>query len=142
MERAGGFDAGARRVSSGRFRRFHEHLSDAVATVRLVDYQSRDPAPGAAVVRHRHHEVRRGPDERAAVVGDEHIGSRIGEHVFECGTQAICGLRMAQIAEQASEVIDIREPTRANNHCGHPDRIMNAPDEEPLKIQRSPLAAL
>lgn len=85
MERTGGLDPRALRVPRSRFGRFQKHLADAAATVRLVDYECRYPAPRAAVVRHWHHEVRRGAEERAVIVGDEHIGSRIREHAFQYG---------------------------------------------------------
>ena len=119
MERAGGLDARARRAPSGRLDRFHEHLADAVATVGLIDHEGCDPAPGATVVRHRHEEVCRGSDERQAVVGDEDIGPRVGEHVLEPIAECVRGLRMTQLVEQASQLIGILGASRANRHSNH-----------------------
>jgi hypothetical protein len=82
-ERGGGFDTRASRVTSNSLYGLHESLADAVAAMRLIDDERRDPTPGAAVVQNWHQEVRRGPDERPAVVGDEHTGSRIRERTLE-----------------------------------------------------------
>jgi hypothetical protein len=78
-----------------------------VATVGLVDNDGCDPAPGAIVVCHRHEEVRCGPDERHAVIGDEDIGPRIREYALEPTAECVFGLRMAQLVEQVSELIGI-----------------------------------
>lgn len=123
MKRARGFDARADGLASGFLRHVHEHVADALATVTLVDDESSDPAPGAIVVRHWHEEVRRGPDKRPAVVGNEHIGPRISEHGLEPTAKCVSGLRMAQLVEQASELISILDPSRANAHCSHPGRV-------------------
>jgi hypothetical protein len=119
MERARGFDARAGGVPSGPLCRFHKHLADAVSTVGLLDNQGCDPAPGAMVVCDWHEEVRCGSDERPAVLGDEHIAPRISEHALEPTTECMRCLRMAQLVEQASELIGIVEPSRANGHCSH-----------------------
>jgi hypothetical protein len=127
MDRAGGFDARAIGFSRGCFRRSHEHLADVVTTVRLVDNEGCDPTPRAIVVRHWHEVVGCSPDERpAAVVGDEHIGPRIGEHAFEPTAELVSSLRMAELVEQASELIGILLSSRANRHSSHLGRIMNA----------------
>src|SRR5262249_41634841 len=81
---------------------------------------------GAPVVRHWYEEVGCGPNERPAVVGDDHVSPRIGEHVFEPPAKCLSGLRMAYLVEQASELIGILRPSRANCRCRHLRRSMNA----------------
>jgi hypothetical protein len=122
MERACGFDPRARGVSRRLLRGVHEPAADPVAPVGLGDHEGRDPAPGPIVVRHRHEEVRGGPDERAVVVCNEHVGAWIGQHAFEPTAERVCGLRMAQLIEQASELFGILNPSRANRHRTHLSR--------------------
>jgi hypothetical protein len=93
MQRTGGFDARTRRGASGSLRYFHESLADAVAAMRFIDYQRRDPTPGAAVVQNWHQEVRRGSDERPADVGDEQSarGSASAPSRAPAKASSVCG---------------------------------------------------
>lgn len=126
VKRAGGFDPRAGGVPSILLGRNHEQVADAVAAMRLVDYEGCDPAPWTAVVRYGHEEVRRRPDQRLPVVRDEHIGSNIREHAFEATAQHVWRLRIAQLIEEADELFGILEPSRANCHRGHLGRSMKA----------------
>ena len=75
---------------------------------------------------HWHQEAGCSPDERAGVVGDEHIRPRIGEHAFEASMEFVDNLLMAQLVEQASELIGVLGSSRANDHCSHLGQSMNA----------------
>ena len=77
-----------------------------------------NPAPRTGVVRHRNEEVRRGADERAARPGDEHTGSRVGEHGLERSVQRVLVPRMTQLTEAASELGGVHAPCRANGCLG------------------------
>jgi len=83
MERARRLGPRAPDVPRSHFGGFHERMADAPPAMRLVNYECCNPAPGSAVVRHWHHEVGCGANDRAVVVGDEDISSRIGEHAHE-----------------------------------------------------------
>lgn len=126
VQPASGFDARAGGVLRRPLRRLDEHVADAAAAVGLVDHEGRDPTPGAIVVRHWHQEARRGPDEHPGVVSDKHIGPRIRERAFEASMEFIDCLLVAQLVEQASDLIGVLESSRANGHCGHLDQSMNA----------------
>jgi hypothetical protein len=101
-------------------------VADAVAAVGLVDHEGCDPAPGAIVVRHWHQEACRNPDERPGVVGDEHVGPRIVEHAFNPSMKVVDSLLVAQLVEQASELIGVLGSSRTNGHCSHLRQSMKA----------------
>jgi hypothetical protein len=126
VQRTRGFDARAGGGSRRPLRRLDEDVADAAAAAGLVNHESCDPAPRAIVVRHWHQEVCRSPDERPGVVGDEHVGSRIGEHAFEASVKVVDSLLVAQLVEQASELIGVFGSGRANGHCSHLGQSMKA----------------
>jgi len=135
IQRAGGFDAGTLGLSRGCFRRFHEHLADAVAMVRLVDHEGCDPALRAPVVRHWYEEVDCGPNERPAVVGDDHVSPRIGEHVFE---------PPAKVPLRSADGLSGRTGERAHRHPpaepselplpSSPPEYERVPESAPLRL--------
>jgi len=119
MECARGFDAGARDVPGGFLGRFNKHVADTTAAVSLVNHEGRDPTPGAIVMRHWHEEIRRGTDQRAVIVSDEYVGTRISEHVREPPAEGSRRLWVAQLVEEAGELVGIVDPSRTHIHGAH-----------------------
>jgi len=121
MQGAGRFEPRAGGLPGRRLGCSHEQLPDPVAAMRFVGNDGRDSAPGATVMGDRDKEVGHSPDQRPGVVGDEHIGSRIGEHVFKPTAQHVGSLLMAQLIKQASELIGILEPSERRLQSSRPE---------------------
>jgi len=119
MECARGLDAGARDVPGGLLGRFHKPVADPATAVCLVHDKGCDATPGAIVMHHWHEEVRRGPDQRAAILSDEHVGTGISEHVREPPAERSRRLWVAQLVEEAGELVGIFEPNRSHSHGAH-----------------------
>lgn len=107
MQRTGRFDPCAGGGTSRPFRRFNQHAANPVATVHLLDDEGGDATPRTIVVRYGHEETRRGPDERLAVVSNEHLSPRISQHALQPIAERGVGLRMAQLVEQPSQLPDV-----------------------------------
>jgi hypothetical protein len=83
MERARDFDSRTSSLPRSHLGRGHEHPANTAPTSLLINHERRDPAPRPVLMCDRDEEVRRGSDDGAAIVGDEHTGPGISQKSLE-----------------------------------------------------------
>lgn len=61
------------------------------------------------------------PQESASLVGDKHVGTRIGKHRLEALQKAIDRHRTSELSEEPGDALNIPKLGRAYRHVVHGD---------------------